>query len=62
VGYGNQVVNDTGIFQKEYFFSGTNISSFILDGTEYNFTFYEGENLYYLIKYIYNGQTFIING
>jgi len=61
-GSGYVDVSESGIFQNEYVLSGTNISSLNLDGTEHNFTFYDGQNVYYLIKYLYNNQTFIIRG
>jgi len=55
----NEEITNEGIFQKDYTLSGDNLN-LTLDGIEYNFVFYEGENIYYLIKYIYNNQTFII--
>ena len=61
-GSGEVNVSENGIFQKEYSFSGTNNASLILDGTAYNFTFYPGENVYYLIRSNENGQFFVITG
>ena len=61
-GSGYVDVLENGKFQNEYVLLDTNLSSLNLDGTEHNFTFYDGQNVYYLIKYLYNNQTFIIRG
>ena len=60
-GSGNQSILDVGKFQKSYTLSGSNFNV-TLDGITYDYTFYDGENIYYLIKYVYNNQTFVING
>ena len=60
-GSGDQPISEIGKFNKSYTLSGNNFNV-TLDGINYDYTFYDGENIYYLIKYIYNNQTFIING
>ena len=60
-GLGNESISDNGNFQKDYSFSWDQVN-LTLDGIEHEFIFQEGENLYYLIKYVYNNQTFIIEG
>lgn len=60
-GSGNQEVTNNGTFQNSYTLSGSTVN-LTLDGVVHGFTFYEGENFYYLIKYIYNNQTFVIDG
>ena len=61
-GGGNTLVSETGRFQKEYALTGANTTIITLDGNAYNFTFYPGQNVYYLIKSSYNEETFVSNG
>ena len=61
-GSGDIYVNNVGIFQTDYTLSGTNVTKVSLDGVEYNFTFYSGQNVYYLLKAVSNNQTFISSG
>jgi len=63
INYGSKDVEVTnnGTFQNDYTLVGNNVN-LTLDGINYNFIFHDGENLYYLIKYIYNNQTFIMGG
>lgn len=60
-GSGNQTISNSGFFENNYTLSGNNAKLY-LDNQNYNFTFYSGQDIYYLIKYIYNNQTFVING
>ncbi|MDP3966620.1 MAG: hypothetical protein Q8Q04_03750 [archaeon] len=60
-GSGDTIVSETGRFQNNYTLAGK-YSSLVLDGSRYNFTFYPGQNVYYLIKSSYNGEIFISNG
>ena len=61
VGNGKQSINDLGEFEKNYTMVSSNFSVY-LDDISYNFTFYAGQNIYYLIKHSYNNQIFIIKG
>ncbi len=61
-GSGNSPVENIGIFQKGYLFSGTNNVTLTVDNISYNFTFYPGENLYYLIRYNDGSQSFVLSG
>jgi len=60
-GSGEDEITENGKFEKNYVLSGSFVIM-VLDGTKYNFTFYEGENLYYLIKTSYNDQVFVESG
>lgn len=53
----NQTMDSQGIFS-------TNQESLTLyvNGFRYDFILYEGQNIYYLIKYNYNEEVYIING
>ncbi|MBU2612799.1 MAG: hypothetical protein KKB62_03705 [Nanoarchaeota archaeon] len=61
VGNGKESVNELGEFEKDYVMSSSNLALY-LDNTLYNFTFYPGQNIYYLIKHSYNNQIFIVKG
>jgi len=60
-GSGDEEVTDYGAFNKSYTLSNSTFNV-TLDGNLYLFKFYEGQNLYYLMKYDYNNQTFVIKG
>ena len=57
----NYDVTDVGKFENTYSLSGSEFNVSV-DGIEYPFQYFEGQNFYYLIKYIYNDQTFVIVG
>ncbi len=61
-GSGNVTVSDNGTFQKTYTLSGTQTFIMSVDGTQSNFTFYPGENVYYLIESLQENQTFFLRG
>jgi len=60
-GSGDEEVTDYGTFNRSYTLSDSTFN-ITLDGNLYPFKFYEGQNIYYLIKYDYSNQTFVIKG
>ncbi|PJE81558.1 hypothetical protein COU58_01260 [Candidatus Pacearchaeota archaeon CG10_big_fil_rev_8_21_14_0_10_32_42] len=60
-GLGAVVVSNMSNFQNTYDFVG-NTTILTLDGVNYSSNFYQGQNFYYLIKYIHNEQNFVKSG
>lgn len=53
----NQTINSQGIFS-----TNQELLSLYVSGSKYDFILYEGQNIYYLIKYNYDEEVYIING